>query len=671
MSVLDDFAEEEVVENPTLRAAYNAEPLHQNEPLHWDYEVNLIGEKIYDKTIHLCELCELPILVYGRMLPCKHVFCFDCARKCDKVCARCNYKVQKMEKSALGTVYVCTHGAPKHSFKGCRRTYLSQRDLHSHHAHRHLPKTTSSKQPAVQPGITVSAPVQPVPNQLPMTQQQAQQQATQQKQQQIGIGQSQMTSRGLLSSSQGQPLPMPPQMGSAMMMTSNSVQSSPLIPGLGGLGGVVTSQTPPHLQTSISPKPSLPQQQSQGLNMSYPGQATQHNPPDVYRHLDLDNLLPSNLQQQPPPSHRQLHQPPQQQQQGLRVTPGTQLQQAMPVNQPPFGQPTHFQHTPPPNQLSQQMGVSPVPQTLLSPGIHMGQQQQQHHQHQQQGQQQRHLETFSPQNPPPNVSSSPMSMPMASASQSRTNNLITVPIQDEGQYRPLPYVNTSVMNQPSAATQVSSFNNTQSRANSGGAFTQSFAPHGGGMSAGFPPNHGGGGGGGAQAQGMMGLGAEDQNQGLAFNQGPGNFNSGDTHRPVMGVNFNQPGGQVPPPRLGFNQPGMQQSHPPGMQPYPQGLRMNPIPRMGRGNNNNMRGLVQAISMVAAASRPHNVSVGAGMMPPGPGLNTQSGTGNNRFPGPPSGRWPSHQGMPPRIGNNHGQQRPHDGGNFNQGPYFNG
>ena len=56
------------------------------------------------------------------------------------IIARSDGRVQKVEKSALGTVFVCSFGAPKHSTKGCRRTYLSQRDLQSHIAHRHTPK---------------------------------------------------------------------------------------------------------------------------------------------------------------------------------------------------------------------------------------------------------------------------------------------------------------------------------------------------------------------------------------------------------------------------------------------------------------------------------------------------------------------------------------------------
>lgn len=44
----------------------------------WDFKINVIGKK--DETpIHFCEKCELPIRIYGRMIPCKHVFCYGCA----------------------------------------------------------------------------------------------------------------------------------------------------------------------------------------------------------------------------------------------------------------------------------------------------------------------------------------------------------------------------------------------------------------------------------------------------------------------------------------------------------------------------------------------------------------------------------------------------------------
>lgn len=80
-------------------------------------QLNLIGVKD-DTPVHFCDKCGLPIKIYGRMvrrmlkslkhslscwrsfieqtlfcflqIPCKHVFCYDCAvhyeKKCDKMC---------------------------------------------------------------------------------------------------------------------------------------------------------------------------------------------------------------------------------------------------------------------------------------------------------------------------------------------------------------------------------------------------------------------------------------------------------------------------------------------------------------------------------------------------------------------------------------------------------
>uniref|UniRef100_A0A915JP11 RING-type domain-containing protein n=1 Tax=Romanomermis culicivorax TaxID=13658 RepID=A0A915JP11_ROMCU len=62
------------------------QPTHHGQKLNWNYTINLIGEKVPDPDIHCCEICDLPILIYGRMLPCKHVFCYDCASKAVKVC---------------------------------------------------------------------------------------------------------------------------------------------------------------------------------------------------------------------------------------------------------------------------------------------------------------------------------------------------------------------------------------------------------------------------------------------------------------------------------------------------------------------------------------------------------------------------------------------------------
>lgn len=103
----------------------------------WDQKVNLIGKKVEDPRLHLCEKCNFPILIYGRMIPCKHVFCFDCAKATEKTCLRCGDNVSRIEQSLQGHIFMCDYGAPKHSHEGCRRTYLSKRDLQAHINHRH------------------------------------------------------------------------------------------------------------------------------------------------------------------------------------------------------------------------------------------------------------------------------------------------------------------------------------------------------------------------------------------------------------------------------------------------------------------------------------------------------------------------------------------------------
>lgn len=135
-----------------MKNASPAEPLHRSHKLKWDHKVNLIGEKVVDPLVHNCEKCSLPILIYGRMLPCKHIFCYACAKKTEKHCPRCNGAISRIEQSALGTVFVCTVGGTKHGTAGCHRTYLSQRDLQSHIAHRHMNRPeTRHQEPVVGP----------------------------------------------------------------------------------------------------------------------------------------------------------------------------------------------------------------------------------------------------------------------------------------------------------------------------------------------------------------------------------------------------------------------------------------------------------------------------------------------------------------------------------------
>ncbi|KAJ8381630.1 hypothetical protein SKAU_G00024080 [Synaphobranchus kaupii] len=106
----------------------------------WDYKLNLLGEKD-DTPVHFCDKCGLPIKIYGRMIPCKHVFCYECAvlyeKKCDKMCPgvslySCTEPVQRIEQCLRGSLFMCS------MVQGCKRTYLSQRDLQAHINHRHM-----------------------------------------------------------------------------------------------------------------------------------------------------------------------------------------------------------------------------------------------------------------------------------------------------------------------------------------------------------------------------------------------------------------------------------------------------------------------------------------------------------------------------------------------------
>lgn len=142
---IDMEADISQLEAPTFTTLSRGPPQPMTR-LKWDHKVNLIGEKIPNPMIHCCDKCEnvKPIMIYGRMIPCKHVFCLKCGRDepCPRACPRCKEKVVRVEQSGLGTVFMCTHGGSRYGTTGCRRTYLSQRDLQAHINHRHMPLAT-------------------------------------------------------------------------------------------------------------------------------------------------------------------------------------------------------------------------------------------------------------------------------------------------------------------------------------------------------------------------------------------------------------------------------------------------------------------------------------------------------------------------------------------------
>lgn len=127
----------------------------------WDFKINLLGEKD-DTPVHFCDKCGLPIKLYGRMIPCKHVFCYDCAilheKKGDKMCPGCNDPVQRIEQCVRGSLFMCS------IVQGCKRTYLSQRDLQAHINHRHMRAGKPVTRPPLEP---VHPPIAPPPAEIP------------------------------------------------------------------------------------------------------------------------------------------------------------------------------------------------------------------------------------------------------------------------------------------------------------------------------------------------------------------------------------------------------------------------------------------------------------------------------------------------------------------------
>lgn len=134
------------LEAPTFTTLSHKENVLQ--ALKWDHQPTLIGTKVVNPILHVCDKCQHPIIRYGR-LNCKHVLCHSCASGLMKEglnCIRCNTKVTGVEEVGLGRLFVCSYGGSRYGSDGCRRTYLSERDLNAHVDFRHLkqPQTSSS-----------------------------------------------------------------------------------------------------------------------------------------------------------------------------------------------------------------------------------------------------------------------------------------------------------------------------------------------------------------------------------------------------------------------------------------------------------------------------------------------------------------------------------------------
>ena len=69
----------------------------------------------------------------------------------------------RVEQCQLGTVFVCSYGSARHIHGGCKRTYLSYRDMEAHVKHRHRKKpepvamaTSQQQQPIVSQSAVIA-----------------------------------------------------------------------------------------------------------------------------------------------------------------------------------------------------------------------------------------------------------------------------------------------------------------------------------------------------------------------------------------------------------------------------------------------------------------------------------------------------------------------------------
>lgn len=82
------------------------------------------------ERVHFCVRCDFPIAIYGRLNPCDHAFCLECARS-DSICYLCDERIQKIQTiKMMEGIFICA--APH-----CLRSFLKKPDFESHVHHLH------------------------------------------------------------------------------------------------------------------------------------------------------------------------------------------------------------------------------------------------------------------------------------------------------------------------------------------------------------------------------------------------------------------------------------------------------------------------------------------------------------------------------------------------------
>lgn len=92
------------------------------------------------ERVHFCVQCDFPIAIYGRLIPCEHAFCLDCARS-DSSCYLCDDRIQKIQTiKMMEGIFICA--APH-----CLKSFLKKIDFeaHVHAVHADLINSTPQK----------------------------------------------------------------------------------------------------------------------------------------------------------------------------------------------------------------------------------------------------------------------------------------------------------------------------------------------------------------------------------------------------------------------------------------------------------------------------------------------------------------------------------------------
>ncbi|GAB2226443.1 hypothetical protein Drorol1_Dr00022251 [Drosera rotundifolia] len=77
------------------------------------------------ERVHFCVRCDFPISIYGRLSPCEHAFCLDCARSYS-ICYLCDERIQKIQTiKMMEGIFICA--APH-----CLKSFLKKTEFESH-----------------------------------------------------------------------------------------------------------------------------------------------------------------------------------------------------------------------------------------------------------------------------------------------------------------------------------------------------------------------------------------------------------------------------------------------------------------------------------------------------------------------------------------------------------